>query len=91
MTSLLKKEIIRGSFQPWLGRSTPMLTATRIEKLAKGKNVKTVAVENFLGTLGDMTYQEALSNVEMDARSYRWSRETVAAIRKGLTEHYFSE
>lgn len=66
-----------------------MLTAARIEKLSKGKNVKTVAVTNFLGTLGDMTYQDAISNVEMDARSYRWSRETVAAIRKGLSEHFF--
>lgn len=66
-----------------------MLTATRIEKLAKGKNVKTVAVENFLGTLGTMTHQDALMNLDADARSYRWSRETVAAIRKGLLEHYF--
>ena len=66
-----------------------MLTASRIEKLAKGKNVKTMAVENFLGTLGSMSYQDAIANVECDARSYRWSRETVAAIRKGLTEHFF--
>lgn len=68
-----------------------MITATRIEKLAKGKNVKTVAVQNFLGTLGDMTYQEAIANVEMDARSYRWSRETVAALRKGISEHFFGK
>jgi hypothetical protein len=66
-----------------------MLTATIIEKLASGKNVKKIAVENFLGSLGDMTYQDALANVECDARSYKWSKETVAAIRKGLLKHYF--
>jgi hypothetical protein len=66
-----------------------MLTPSRIEKLAKGKNVKTAAVENFLSSLGDMTYQDAVANVECDARSYRWNHETSAAIRKGLSEHFY--
>lgn len=65
------------------------LTPTRIEELASGKNVKRQAVLNFLGTLGDMTYQEAVGNAEMDARSYRWSLETLAAIRIGILEHNF--
>ena len=66
-----------------------MLTPDRIIELAQGEGVKTLAVENFLSTLGDLTYQEAVANCELDARSYGWSRETSAAIRTGLCEHFF--
>ena len=68
-----------------------MLTATRINELASGKNVKRVAIENFLSSLGDMTYQEAVANCELDARSYRWNHETTAAIRIGILEHNFGK
>jgi hypothetical protein len=64
------------------------LTQERISELASGKKVNKTAVENFLGSLGGLSYQEAVGNCEMDAASYRWSRETSAAIRIGLVEHY---
>jgi len=66
-----------------------MITTADITKLAAGKNVRAQAVANFLGSLGDLTYQEAIGNLEMDAHSYGWSRETVAAIRSGLSSHFF--
>lgn len=66
-----------------------MLTFERISELAKGEGVKTVAVENFLTSLDGLSYQEAVGNCELDARSYGWNHETQAAIRIGLCEHYF--
>ena len=69
-------------------RSICMLTPDQITELATGKNVKRVAVENFLSSLGGMTYQEAVGNCEMDARSYGWNHETSGAIREGLVEHF---
>jgi len=68
-----------------------MLTPDRIIELAQGEGVKAIAVENFLSTLGDLTHQEAVANCELDARSYRWSQETSAAIRIGLCEHFRPE
>lgn len=65
------------------------ITTARIVELASRKGAKKIAVENFLGSLGDLTYQEAVGNCELDARSYRWNHETVGAIREGLVEHYF--
>lgn len=61
---------------------------TKIAELASRPGVRKVAVENFLGSLDGMTYQEAVGNCEMDARSYRWSLETVGAIREGLLAHF---
>lgn len=66
-----------------------MITPERIQELATRPNVSKTAVENFLVSLGDLDYQEALGNLEMDARSYRWSLETQAAIRQGLLNHYY--
>jgi len=68
-----------------------MLTPEAIQELATRPGVKKVAVENFLGTLDGMTYQEAVSNCELDARSYRWSYETSGAIREGLVTHFFGK
>jgi len=62
------------------------LTPERISELASGAKVRKIAVENFLSTLGDMTYQEAKSNLEMDARLYRWNEETYGAIWTGILE-----
>ena len=67
-----------------------MLTAARIEELANRKNVRTNAVLNFLGTLGDMTYSDALANLRLDARSYKWNAPTQKAIQQGLKEHFGS-
>ena len=59
------------------------LTGPEIEALASPKGVKRVAVENFLGTMGaDRT--AALMNMNADARSYRWNRDTVRAILDGI-------
>lgn len=60
-----------------------------IEAYASRPGVNRVAVENFLGSLEGMTYQEAVANCEMDARIYGWNHETVGAIREGLIEHFF--
>lgn len=69
--------------------SKGMITSEQITKLAARKNVRANAVKNFLGSVGDLTYQEAVGNVEMDAQSYGWNHETVAAIREGLLTHFF--
>lgn len=66
-----------------------MITPTQIEELSNRPEVKTRAVQNFLGTLHGMSYQEALGNAEMDAKSYRWNYETIAAIREGLLNHFY--
>jgi hypothetical protein len=67
-----------------------MITSERISELASGKNVRRVAVENFLSTFGG-TQRDALLNLQMDARSYRWNRETQAAIAEGIRQHFHGE
>jgi len=68
-----------------------MLTAKRIEELASKPNVRKIAVENFLSTLGDMDYNSALGNLELDANLYNWNTATVSAIREGIREHFSSK
>lgn len=53
------------------------------------KRIDQNAVSNFLCSLSGLSYQEAIGNAEMDAHSYGWSRETTAAIRAGISRHYF--
>lgn len=65
-----------------------MITADRINQLANLAKVKKIAVENFLGTLGGMSKDDALNNLTQDARDYRWNAPTVNAIRKGILEHF---
>ena len=65
-----------------------MLTAEQIKDLATRKDVKTIAVQNFLGTLGGSTAYEARKNFEADAKSYRWNGATKKAIRDGLAKHF---
>lgn len=56
-----------------------------IENLASQENVKSIAVWNFLGTAHHCgTVENALANLEMDARLYQWNEETVLAIKEGL-------
>ena len=63
------------------------LTNEQIEKLAAGKGVRRVAVENFLGTLsGDRGAD--LRNQGLDSRLYRWNMQTCAAIRTGIKLAY---
>jgi len=64
------------------------ITSEQINKLADRPKVKRVAVENFLCSLDGMTYQEAVGNCEMDAKSYRWNYETQGAIREGILEYF---
>lgn len=61
-----------------------MLTKEQIEKLASGKGVRRIAVENFLGSLGGVDRMGASMNLSQDARDYRWNAATVNAIRKGI-------
>lgn len=56
-----------------------------IKRLASGKGVRAIAVENFLSTCGGNTHLEAHMNLEADARAYGWNDATYAAISKGLS------
>jgi len=64
------------------------LTFDRIRELAVGEGVRKIAVENFLGTLAGSTEDEALSNLVLDAKSYRWNAVTVRTIQAGIREHF---
>ncbi len=66
----------------------PSLSADRIAKLASAKNVRSIAVHNFLGSLYDSSERDAQGNLNMDARLYKWNAPTVNAIRKGIQEHF---
>jgi len=77
---------VREAILPLLKRSA--LSDARIKALSRGPGVKTIAVENFLGTLEGMTERDALLNLDQDARSYRWNAATKKAIRTGIREHY---
>lgn len=66
-----------------------MLTQERIEELANQQGVRRVAVLNFLFSLDpNGKKSEALMNLDMDKRMYRWNVSTVRAIRKGINEFY---
>lgn len=64
------------------------LTADQITKLANRKGVKTIAVENFLGSLGGQDISQAYSNCTLDARLYNWNAATQKAIRDGIQKHF---
>jgi len=66
-----------------------MLTNERIEELANQEGVRKNAVLNFLGTVdANANEREALNNLEMDKKLYKWNLLTVRAIRKGIKEHF---
>lgn len=47
---------------------------------------KAIAVENFLMSCGNNpTITDAIGNLQMDARSYKWNDQTINAIRLGIT------
>ena len=61
------------------------LTSEEIERFASRENVKRVPVENFLMTVSNNPNRDtALANLDMDARLYHWSRDTVMAITAGI-------
>lgn len=60
------------------------LTNAQVESFASRKSVKRIAVENFLASLQDLSWAEALGNLELDAKLYKWDAQTVKAIRDGI-------
>ena len=65
------------------------LTKERIDQLAKGPNIRGVAVTNFLSSLSvDPDSTSAELNLRLDSRQYDWNAQTIKAIRKGIKEHY---
>ena len=63
------------------------LSRDDIEKLASGKTVKRIAVENFLGSLtteGEDAEWNAYLNLDMDSRLYKWNIATRRAIKRGI-------
>jgi hypothetical protein len=64
------------------------LSPERIAQLASSPKVRRIAVENFLMTMGAVSFQEAKANLEMDAAAYRWSEETYGAIWTGILETF---
>lgn len=59
-----------------------------VEMLAARKGVKRVAVENFLYTMDGLTHQEAIANMELDARLYGWNAATKRAICDGIIAEF---
>ena len=62
------------------------LSNQEIEKLASRKNVKRIAVENFLFSMAGLSRSEAYGNLQLDARSYKWNSATQKAIRDGINK-----
>ncbi len=50
--------------------------------------IKQNAVDGFLASLGSLTKDEALANLVLDTRLYRWSAETVKAIQDGIESRF---
>ena len=65
-----------------------MLTISRVQELATQEGVRQQAVENFLGTLGDMTEDEAMGNLVQDAKVFRWNTLTIRVIQQGIRENF---
>lgn len=59
------------------------LTKEEIEKFASRKDVRRIAVENFLMSMSDEAFANYL-NLDMDARLYKWNIATVKAIKDGI-------
>lgn len=64
------------------------ITNARIAELAEKKGVRTIAVENFLRSLGKLSERDALANLELDAELYSWNTATIRTIRAGIREAY---
>lgn len=65
------------------------LTGKEIDELAAKKGVSKVAVENFLGSVGEAGSEAGeLANMREDARTYKWNVATQKAIRAGIQLAY---
>ena len=61
------------------------LTLKEVENFASKPKVRRIAVENFLYTVtNNPNVFGAYMNLDMDARLYRWNRETIKAIKDGI-------
>lgn len=61
------------------------LTSTEIMRLASKKGVDRIATVNFLSALNaDIGFAGNIQDLNTDARSYNWNKETVLAIRDGI-------
>ena len=61
------------------------LTLEEIEPLAARPGARKIAVENFLMTVHNNNQrQDALDNLLMDAKAYKWNWVTVDSIIKGI-------
>ena len=59
------------------------LTNKEIEEFANRPGAKKIAVEKFLMSMGeDLT--NAMGNLGLDAKSYKWNRETINAVLEGM-------
>jgi hypothetical protein len=65
-----------------------MITAAQIQKLASRTGVRRIAVENFLGTLGNEGAWAAKQNLCLDASFYNWNAATQTAISRGIDLYY---
>ena len=60
-----------------------------VVKQASLKGVKKIAVENFLGTVGNNSdLQSALGNLAMDAGMYNWNYRTYEVIQRGIIKYF---
>jgi len=63
------------------------LSIQAIKKLASRKEVRRIAVENFLMTVhNNESKQQALMNLKWDAERYRWNTATIRAIEDGIDQ-----
>jgi len=61
------------------------LTEDEIERFARRRGVRRIAVENFLMTVhNNQSIGVALANLGMDASLYNWNSETIRAITEGI-------
>ena len=61
------------------------LKISEIKKMAERKGVRKIAVENFLGTMGE-DEECAVVNLAMDRGLYGWDSKTVGAIMDGISK-----
>jgi hypothetical protein len=65
------------------------LSNDEIEMFASRVGVRRIAVENFLSTLGQAGgMSNELRNLGDDAKSFKWNKETVKAIKDGIILAY---
>jgi hypothetical protein len=65
------------------------LSSEQIAKYASRKDVRKIAVENFLSTLGNAgSMGGELANLYADTQVYKWKSATVRAIEAGIRRAY---